>query len=230
MSPVEEQRQQEVEQQALAVVSKAKEFTVITTQDQYLAACEFGKNVAARIKAVSEFFEPMRVSAKAAYDSILAKKKSIIDPLEEAKRQMSAVIGAFEQEQERKRLEQQRLLEEEERKRREDEQLDFAAHLESQGRAEEAQQVLETEAAPVAVVVPREVPKANGVFGRTTYSAECVNLVELMKAVIENKVPASAVMANASYLDSRARSDKDLFNIPGCRLIKKAATTFRTGR
>lgn len=249
MTPVEAQkRQQDVEQQALLVVAKARTFVtageyekavkdgkaaglvVITTNDLYLEAAEFGKAVAGKINEVEAFFEDMRKPAWDAYQAVMTKKKKIIDPLTEAKKQMSTVIGAFEAEQERIRQEQQRALEAQQQKEADDEKIELAAHLESQGRADEAQQVLEQEAAPVAVVVPREIPKAQGVSGRTNYSAECFNLIELLKAVIENKVPASAVQVNQSYIDSRARSDKELFAIPGCKLIKKTATTFRPGR
>ncbi len=78
---------------------------------------------------------------------------------------------------------------------------------------------------PVAWVPPPIAPptfeRAKGLGITRTWSAELISIRQLCRAVIENKVPETYVLANMVALNNRARTDKTAFSIPGVRAIQK---------
>lgn len=76
-----------IEQQAMSVT--------ITDEASYQAASELVINIKATAKQVTDYWEPMRVSAKKTYDDILAKKKEMLSPLESSERIIKGKIAGF---------------------------------------------------------------------------------------------------------------------------------------
>mgnify|MGYP006934296323 CR=1 FL=1 len=75
-----------IEQQASSVV--------VTNDAEYAAAGDLTKAVKQMQKKVKDYWEPMRVNAKAAYDEVLAHKKEMLDPLEAAEKILKGKMGA----------------------------------------------------------------------------------------------------------------------------------------
>jgi len=75
----------------------------ITGEESYAYAGEMVKLLKAQQKKVVEFFEPMRVSAKTAYDQVLSRKKEMLDPLTAAERILKRKMGDFVAEMEAQR-------------------------------------------------------------------------------------------------------------------------------
>ena len=61
-----------------------------------------------------------------------------------------------------------------------------------------------------------------------TYSMEVTDLMTLVKAVAEGRVLLSAIEANESFLNSKARNDKEGYSVPGTKLVRKESTFFRS--
>lgn len=77
---------------------------------------------------------------------------------------------------------------------------------------------------PVPVVMPTVAPtfqKASGFTVRYSYSAEVVNLRELIKAAIGNPYFEQFLQPNQTAINAQARNSKDAFNMPGCKIKKE---------
>jgi len=78
----------------VSVIEVAKSL-VVTNEADYQSAGEYLKAIKRQQKAVTEFFEPMRVSSKAAYDAVLSRKKAMLDPLKDAEAALKEKLDAF---------------------------------------------------------------------------------------------------------------------------------------
>ncbi len=110
---------------------------IIQNEAQFKAAAEFGRSIKAKQAQVKEFFEPMRMSAKRAYDEVLSRKKQMLDPLESAEKIVKQTMSEYRMEEERRR----KAAEEAARKEAEEaakKKLDEAADLEKAGNYEAA--------------------------------------------------------------------------------------------
>lgn len=83
---------------------------VIVTDDDYKAAGSATSEVKRMQKKVEEYWEPMRVSTKKAYDNVLAHKKEMLDPLKKAEQILKSKMSGYVLEQERKRKEQEEAM------------------------------------------------------------------------------------------------------------------------
>lgn len=83
---------------------------VIETDEQYAQAGECAKEVKRLQKQVKDYWEPLRVSTKKAYDDVLARKKEMTDPLDAAEKALKSKIGTYAMAQEQKRREQEAAL------------------------------------------------------------------------------------------------------------------------
>ncbi len=128
--PTEESLQQQVgtiESQAFAMT--------ITTQADFEDAAELAKTIAGRKKFVKDFFEPMRVKAKEAYDAILGRKNQMMKPLEDADKVLRQKMSEFSRQQELARKQQEAAM-------RQMAQREAEAKLTEAAEAEEAGDVL----------------------------------------------------------------------------------------
>ena len=115
---------EQAEQQLTTVVTgleAAANNMVIDSDDRYNQAAAFLQRIKGQQKAVTEFFEPMRLSTKAAYDAVLGRRKDMTTPLDKAEKVIKKKMGAYQQEVERKQREREaelRRLAEAERERK----------------------------------------------------------------------------------------------------------------
>lgn len=84
--------------------------TAIVSDDDYVATAEIVKSVKRLQKQVVEYWEPLRISAKATYDDVLRRKKEMLTPLEDAEKTLKSKIADYLLEKERKRKAQEDLL------------------------------------------------------------------------------------------------------------------------
>jgi hypothetical protein len=218
-----------IEQQSLTTVERAKGLVVRSVEDRGLAA-EYGRAIVTLDKEVEAFFKPMKEAAAKAHKEICTKENSVRKPLEEAKRYLSGQIGNFDQEAERERRaeeariqEQLRLEAEADAKRRADEQaIADAIELEAQGDKTGAEAVLNNPVPlPVhvpAVVLPTQVPKAEGVSSRGTWKFRITNAALL---------PAEYVIPNEKAIAQVVRALKDKASIPGVEVYEERGASFR---
>lgn len=120
------------------------------------------------------------------------------------------------------------------REQEEAERLRIAEEAERMGATkEEVTEILETplmEIAPEPIPEPVYVPpptvaptyvKAQGFTVRWNYSAQCTDMMALIKAAAVNPVLAMYLAPNGKMLNQVARSQKEAFKVPGCELKKE---------
>ena len=83
------------------------ESIIIETEDDYGEAAEYGKRVKAQIKAVKDYWKPLKENAAKAHKEICAREKEMLAPLQEAESTLKGAMSSYLMEQEKKRLEQE---------------------------------------------------------------------------------------------------------------------------
>lgn len=167
---IEINQESALEAKCLTLYEQATALT-ICDQASYAAAGEVGKALKALEKEITDYFEPLRVAAKANYDTVLDKKKTELAPVQEAMDIVRKTMNVYIQEQERIRKEAERkariAAEEEARKERERLEKQALAAM-GKGKDEKAESLMEKAemiyAAPatVAPVVEKTVHTAAG--------------------------------------------------------------------
>lgn len=99
----------------LSEVEKAVSSIVIDSQEGYETAAELARKIKKTEAKVKDYWEPMRISTKQAYDDVLDHKKEMMSPLEKAEKvlkgKMSDYLSAVEAERKRKEEELRKLAE-----------------------------------------------------------------------------------------------------------------------
>lgn len=205
----------------------AKAVTEIKTPEDLVNANNAGRVLQAATKEVELFYTPLKRQVDAFKKPLLDDEREFATALDGEKRRLGSLITVYNAEQERLRQEAERAAREEAERAAREEQLARAIELESAGEAEAAEAVLDE---PVySPVVTRSTAPARmaGQVGKTAYSATVTDFKQLVKAVMEGKAPWACIVADESYLNSKARLDKDGFDVPGVRLNKESGTHFR---
>lgn len=198
----------------------------VTDDLGYAAAGNLLKQVKAMQKKVKEYWEPLRISSKKAYDNVLTKKKEMTDPIDRAEKILKRKMGDYTMEQERK------AREEEERRRREaqveiDLKLEEAARLEAQGDETGADfamaeaEVYDQYASGVSVRAQQ--PKVSGVSTSKTWK---------IKSIDSSKVPISFNGVELRPVDTSAvlrlvKSSKGQISIPGVEIEEDIVMSVR---
>ncbi len=162
----------------VSAIELQAENVVIVSDEDYSEAGDTTSNVKRMQKKVEEYWEPMRVSTKQAYDDILAHKKEMLDPLKKAEQILKGKMRCYLLEQERKRKEQEetmRKLAEAEADKKIQEAID-ASDSGDTAAAEFAMaeaEVYDTAAATSAIV--KQMPKANGVSTSKTWKITAID-------------------------------------------------------
>ena len=99
----------ELDREASMIELRVQRMAVLNDTD-YVCAAEMLKEIKATQKKVTEYWEPLRVSAKDAYDRVLSRKKDMIDPLKSAEDILKSKMTTYSDEQERKRKAQEEAL------------------------------------------------------------------------------------------------------------------------
>lgn len=94
----------------VSAIELQAESVVIATDKDYSMAGEATSNVKRLQKKVEDYWEPMRVSTKKAYDDVLAHKKEMLAPLKKAEQILKSKMSSYVLEQEHKRKEQEEAM------------------------------------------------------------------------------------------------------------------------
>lgn len=220
----------EVETKALTIVDQAKAVKV-TDSATYTAAGMLWKTIGDMIKEVKDTFDPICDAAHKAHKAAVEKRSKYLDPLTAAHKSVKGLMSAWDAEQDRIRLAEQRRLEEIARKEAEERALLEAIAAEEEAKrngatqeeaAQEAAAIIDEPVQVAPVVIPKAVPKMQGgpVY-REIWSAECVDIVMLCRAVAEGKASRECVLPNMPTLNKMATALKSTMNIPGVRAASR---------
>ena len=227
---------QEVALLSISTLDSALEITV-TSASEYQSASYFLKTIKDRLNQSEATRTSIVKPINDVVKTVNALFRSPTDRLKEAEGTVKAAMLKYTTEQERIAAEARRKAEEEARKEREriealerekraevqraaqeaeeakkrgDYAAQHIAHQEATRLAEEAVKLEAQEVAVMPAVVPTFAPK--GISVRTTYAADVVDLMRLVKAVAEGKAPIRCLQPDQKFLDAQARAFKN----PGC--------------
>jgi hypothetical protein len=214
---------QEFEQTAMTVRDEAARI-IIKDQPSYDVAAEKFQAVAALEQQITSHYKPMKEAAHRAHKAVCDAEKEILSPVQEAKRILSKGIGEWDAEQERVRLAEQRRLEAEAQARADEEALAAAVDAEQYGAdADEIEAVLSAPAPMPRIQAAPTYQKS--IPTRENWSAQVVSLAALVKAAAANPAYLCYLQANDSALNAAARSQKNLFSVPGCKAVVQRIAT-----
>lgn len=201
------------------LAEKARACLIVTDQASFERAASFKIDLSTWRKKWLDKIGPVVTSTHGAWKKATDLREEIDAPLAKMERQIGEAMGVYTSEQRRLRQVQEARLQAEARRREEDARLEQAEALEDAGDKEAAQQVIEEPIATAPVHLPE--PKADGTTMVTYWSAEVVNLTELVKAVAAGKAEITLVEANQTALNGMARALKSAMSVPGVRAVPK---------
>lgn len=173
-------------------------------------------------KQITAHHEEPKRKAFEAHKAIVAAEKRLLEPLQQARRIINPKIVGWEAEQRRIHEELQRKAKEETERLAREATLAAAVEAEQAGASQDAvETILETPMVLPEPVVAPTWQKAAGIGTQERWHAEVVSLKALCQAVVDGKAPETAVEANMTWLNQRARSDKEHFNVPGAKAVKE---------
>jgi hypothetical protein len=220
---LEEPQTQVLESTAISIREKATAIKIVDQATYDLAAAEF--NAACHLeKQITDHYAPLKQKAHEAHKAICSAEKEMLNPVLQAKQSLSRAIGSWDSEQERIRREQQRRLEAQASAQAEEEALEAAIDAEQNGAdAEEIEAVL-SNSLPITKVAAAPTYQKS-VPTRENWSAQVFSLAQLVKAAAQNPAYLCYLQANETALNGAARSQKNLFSIPGCKAVKQTIAT-----
>lgn len=218
---VKEINKEKIEKESTDIVVQAKEL-VITNEDQYEKAVEFGKTVKKAMKEVEAEVLPNTKKAHEAHTSAKELEKKLLAPFKEAIELVKLAGSKYQAEKRRlEAIEQARVdalakkAEEEERQRL----LDEATEQESDGNKEVAEAMLE-QAQDVIFTAPKiasEKSKVQGSSLRKNWKFEITD---------KTKIPSQYLIIDEKAIGAMVRSQKENCNIPGVRIYSVNSVAF----
>lgn len=208
---------EQAEQQMTTVVTgleAAANNLVIDSDERYNQAAAFLQRIKTQQKTVTDFFEPLRKATKAAYDSVLSRKKDMTTPLDKAEKVIKGKMGEYQRKAEQARREQEEKLR---RAAEAEREKAFAAAVaaEASGDALGAEMaMMEAEVmddAAAVATVHLAAPKAKGVSTRKGWEITGIDPDKVpvaINGVVIRPVDEKAVMA-------LIKASKGTIQIPG---------------
>lgn len=209
-----------------SLIEQNAQSVVVANDADYSAAGDMAKAVKQMQKKVEEYWEPMRVSAKKAYDDILAHKKEMLEPLKAAEKILKSKMGDYSMEKERKRRAQEemmRKLAEQEMNRK----LEEAAKAEAAGDSTGAEYAMAEaevlESVSIGGSVVSQAPKAQGVSKSKTWK---------ITGIDTSVVPVAFGGVEIRPVDERAvmrliKESKGTVQIPGIQYEESVTISVR---
>lgn len=187
---------------------------VIANQDDYVKAGEYVKTIKLMQKKVTEYWEPLRQSTKAAYDDVIAKKKQMLEPLMESEKTIKARMSDY-------------VVAEDRRRKAREEEMRRAAAIEAEKKLAEAAaceaagDTFGAEFAMTEAEVMEDVA-ANGTVNTAPVKAKGVSTSKAwrIKSIDEDKVPIDVAGYVIRPVDEKAimgliKATKGKVKIPG---------------
>jgi len=199
------ERANQIVDRSVKAMAEAKAISV-TDNDTYSMACDFLKGLKAIEKEINDTFDPIIKKQFEAHKEAVAQKKRHLEPIQRAEALVKPKLGAYVEEQEQIRREEERRLEAEARRREEEQRLALAAELEQNGDGDGAVALISEPIEIAPVVIPKSVPKVDGIVMRGVWKFKVVN---------EAIVPRLYLKVDEAKVGQVVRAMKSQTNIPG---------------
>ena len=194
------------DQQSTDVLTQA-EAMVVEDKQQYDVASAWTKACIDLKKKIVAFFEPMKMKAHEAHQTVCDSEKKHLGPVEKAVGVLKKKMTSWYMEEQRKVREQEEKIRQEAIRQQEEARLKEAEELEKNGEAEKAEEIL---AAPILAPVfkPQEIEKPEGVSYRDSWKFEITD---------ESKIPREYLIPDEKKIAGIVKAMKEKFDVPGIR-------------
>lgn len=230
MEPIIETKELiEVRTQTTSLITQARDLALaIKDKESYDRAADLLLYAKGLNKKIVGYFKDLKDPINRAKDEILKKEKEALAPVEQVEKQiLGPAMSAFTVEMERQRRIAQDKALAEARRLEEESRLNAAVSAEQDGDKAVAEEILNTPAPLPPVDVPK-FEEARGLHDRTTWKGEITNLRELIKGILDGKVPITAIDGNLTVINQAARAMKQEMNWPGVRAYPETTKVGRT--
>lgn len=191
------------------LIEEARLVYEIETPEQAEGAARFlSERIVPGIARVKAVFADAKAKAHAAHRAIVKAESGLLAPLEEWRGMVSKALGEY-----REKSEQEARV-------REEQLVARAILVRERLAAAEGEDIESAPEIPITTVTPDDLP---GVKFRNVWRAECDDVVALAGAVAEGRVPPSAILPNMPVLHGMAASEKEKFDVAGCRAVRGRA-------
>lgn len=209
---------------AIKILEQAQCLTIATASD-YDAAAEFTKQVKSLSKRIKEYWEPLKKSARASWQSLIDREKELLTPLAEAEAEVKSKMVTYQ----RKIQEEERAarLMAEKMKREETERLLEQAADEAEKGNEIESEILLAQAEIMETVKPAvriQRPTATGISTRTMYKARITN----EKLVPVEVAGVTIRPVDLAAINKLAQASKGNLQIPGIEIYTEDSVSVRT--
>ena len=210
------------------------ETVALTTSDLKIAdpqtyelAGERLKELSAKEKQIEDFRKKLKAPILAAGKAIDEFFNAPLTRLQGARASLKRSLLQYQIAEEQRRRELEARAQEAARKERE--KLEArAAKAEASGKAEKAEALQVAAASVIVPTVASTVSKISGISTRTSYRAEVVDKMELVKAVAAGTIPLNAIDANMPFLNNQARAMRDTLAYPGVKVVQETGLASRS--
>ena len=199
---------------------------VVTSDEEYGLAAEFGKAIKNQAATVTEFFKPMKESAHQAHKAICDREKTMLAPLKNAENIIKKTMGGYVEEKERQKRAQEealRLAAERERERLLKEADERSKAGDETGAEEVLNEAILMDQASNFTAPALAKPKVAGVSTRRDWEITNIDDAAVpvtLAGMMLRPVDTAAVM-------SMIRGSKGTIQIPGITYKEKTITSFR---
>jgi len=213
-------------QEEVSLVEVQVKEMVISNDVEYEQAAKLGKQIKAKAKVVTDFFEPMKTTAYQAHRAVCEREKTMLKPLQDAEKTLKKSMSTYHQEQEHKRRELEEKLRREAEAEKE-RKLNEAIALEAAGKIEEAEAAMfdaqVTESVAGKTVVVMSTPKVSGVSNSKDWEIESID---------KEKVPVNFSGVEIRPVDEKAvmrliKASKGTIKIPGIKYKETVKMSIR---
>lgn len=185
-------------------------------------AIDYEHGLSALVKEIEGAFRPTLKKMDEAREGLYKEMTGRLTPVEEAKRLIKGKRIVYVEEQERIRKAEEARIQAEARRQAEEATLAAAIAAEEAGETEEAAAIIDEPVHVPVITVAKTVPSA-GVGGaiKEIWSAEVVDFIKLLEAIVTGKASIGLVEPNQTALNGMARSLKANMQIPGVRAVSR---------
>jgi hypothetical protein len=204
----------------------AKEI-VIDSRESYQRAENLVVAWRALEKKIDATFDPIINSLVATTKIVREKRDENKVPIQRARGIIDPRMVAWDREEKRRQDEERQKREAEARRIAEEAR---AAEIAEAKKRKDREAVKELKSAPLNVpTVAAPVEKVGtSTHTRATWTAEVVDLAELVKAVAKGKAPLECLEPATTFLNAQARAYKSKLSIAGVKPVKKESLSVRT--
>ena len=190
-------------------------------------AADLRNEIRNRRKRIEDYFADLVSSAHKTWKELTTRRAAAVAQYDAPQRVLDGKLASYEAERQRLQREAAAAAERERQRQIEEHRLAAALEAEAAGRSDQAERILDGKAPEPVIIVPmaEQAPKVDGVAFQARYRGECVDLLELCRAVVAGQAAIELLQVNQVKLNALARALGTGFAVPGCRVV--AETTVR---